>query len=67
MKENTRTVIRGFYNRDQDEEECKVPEVQPQEQCEPDEVNVTWIFWLLGGLSVASLAMSIISLVISLR
>ena len=67
MKENTRTVIKGFYNRSNEEEKHESPDAMSQENCEPEEINVTWFFWLLGSLSVASLAMSIISLVISLR
>ena len=62
MKED-RTVIKGFYNKKEEETHEEEHEMVPQ-NCEPEEVNVTWIFWLLGGLSVSALAMSIISLII---
>lgn len=68
MENQKRTVIRGFRNSASDEEpEVIVPEATADNTKEPEEINVTWVFWLLGGLSVASLALSIISLIIACK
>ena len=59
---NERTIIQGFYKGNQEtQNETAVKENQVIESQE--EVNVTWVFWLLGGISLAALAMSIISLI----
>lgn len=62
-----RTVILGFHNRGRLDNEEPTPEPMSSSYEEPEEINVTWVFWLLGSLSVVSLAISIVSLVIACK
>lgn len=62
---NERTVIQGFYNKGNQETQNETAVKEKQVIENQEEVNVTWIFWLLGGISLAALAMSIISLILA--
>ena len=68
MDNTERTIIRGFHNRDHEaEHEPTDTMVSTTEEPKDEGINVTWVFWLMGGMSVASLIISIISLVIACR
>lgn len=62
---NERTVIQGFYNKGNQETQNETAVKENQVIENQEEVNVTWVFWLLGGISLAALAMSIISLILA--
>lgn len=63
--EKERTIIKGFYNRGEEETEPKQPMEPEQYEDYPEEINVTWLIYGIAGTSVAALILSIIALVMA--
>lgn len=66
--ENERTVVKGFY--DKEKTNNITPEMQDNECSSSDfsegeEVNVTWLIYLLAGLGLLSFILSITALAIA--